>query len=64
MKGRCWLSCPFSSNAPQASLDVLSIDTEVIVIKLLSYFSICPVQDTGLKNFCDYASIQHSLMFL
>lgn len=51
-----WLSCPYSDNAPQASLDVHSIG--VNVIKLFFYF-ICPIQTERLKNFCDYFDIQY-----
>ena len=34
------------------------------IIKVIKLFSICSVQAKGLKNFCDYACIQHYFLII
>ena len=34
------------------------------IIKVIKLFNICSVQAKGLKNFCDYAGIQHSFFII
>jgi len=47
-------------NCIQSATDVLSFDTETIVVKCLHYFSIYPVRTTKLKIFCDFDGQNYS----
>ena len=46
-------------NAAQTAADVLSVDIEVIVMKIFSYFSIYTVRTERLKDFCDFVGINY-----
>ena len=56
------VGCPahILHNAAHTAASVLSIDVEVIVVKLFSYFSIYTVRTEKLKEFCEFVGVQYA----
>jgi hypothetical protein len=46
-------------NALQTSADILPIDVEAIVNKIVQYFHIYMVRVGELKEFCDFANVEY-----
>lgn len=59
------VGCPahILHNVGHTEANVLSVDVEVIVVRLFSFFSIYTVQSEKTKDFCVFVGVQYASIF-